>query len=129
MTTKELLALSDDELLIAAAPAYWGLMGESGKHKWREHYKSGGYCTCSKCDAGAYPPFTYVSRVCPQTKPIPCCCIEKAAREMRDACDFRKWKHCLEDVQGRVDFPNILLMSTAKQQVIAAMLSWEGCAK
>ena len=113
-TTKQLLKLSDDELLLAAAPAYWGLKGKKATRPIRQ-------CTCRDCKSQVWDTDPTEELI-----PIPCCCIEKVAFEMRDACDYKMFRdHLYLLCHDGFNFIEGYFKSTAKQQIVAAMLSWE----
>ena len=129
-TTEQLLKMSDDELLIAAASAYWGLMGVT---KFR-HRDDKIICRdgCSKClaECDGHKNCALCTQDCPVPDPIPGC-IEKVAFQMRDACDGFKgmyWATELDkvfDANRRRSSAHLLANSTAKQWIIAGMLAWE----
>ena len=149
MTTQELLKLTDDELLIAAAPAYWGLMGKTEfDHNEIEtiHDQVFKQASCARCNeviahfyTGGDIEKVVVSKHCLIPDPIPCCCIDKVAFEMRDACVVTLWDSYLQriatviDMRGGIDGEASRLQAyrvcNQRHWVIAAMLAWEAQAK
>ena len=126
MTMRLILKMSDDELLLAAAPAYWGLMGVTEFEHELTTQAVGDEISdqwCEKCDKDLVGEGVIFAE-CPIPDPIPGP-IEKVAFQMRDACVEKYWYSHLFFLGNFHDAEDAIKRSTAKQQVIAAVLAWE----